>query len=471
LNDIQNDDRIEFKIKLPEKYLTNSDTIVKLPIYLEAKSSKFPITINDLNIKLQIEGSFLKATDLNNGTFTDYQNLDKYEIQCNFPFIKLKSKETLIDTIFCKIIKYDNLAHNIIIVDNSLKANPCNTVTSNIGVIKFSCGSSSFTYDGFYDINNITFLGTAHKNNDYIRLTNNRVNEVGVIYNKIPVSMTSSFSSTFRFRLLNGENNNCEDKSLPGADGLAFIVSNGSNTDKGIPGGGIGYDNLKNCFAIEYDTFSNDSCQIENFFDPNGNHIAVQKTDIDNFISSKHTKSNTLAINSKILPLKPDGTIYFSKIDFNITDKILKIYLDTIDNLIEPIIELNNFNFSNYIKLIDNEYAFLGFSSATGCAFENHDLLYWDFCSSKNGIFSDVWESKNNLSLNSTVGRIIDINEISTSEVLTVNLIDIYGQKIDISFNELDKYHLIIPDRISAGIYLLVIQSLNSKRIIKLLVY
>ncbi len=471
LNDIQNDNRIEFKIKLPEIYLTNSDSIVNLPIYLEAKSDKFPIILNDLSISFETDDALLKALDLNNGTFTESKFNNKYEIKCNFPFIKLKNQLTLIDTIFCKIIKADKKNHNIAVTSNSLTKNPCNTVQSNIGILNFTCGTSSFTYDGFFDVKDLKFSGVAHQNTDYIRLTNSRINEVGSIIYKIPVSLTNSFSSSFRFRLLSGTNNNCYDNSLPGADGLALLIYNTSIDEFGYNGGGIGYENLRNCFAIEYDTFSNDSNQIENYYDPNGNHIAIQKSENKEYISSKHTQAFNLALNDKILKLKSDGTIYYSTVDYNSKDKTLKIFLDSIETFSTPVLEMSNFNFSDYINLINNEFAYLGISSATGCAFEIHDILYWDFCSAKNSVFNDIVENINYLDITSSTGRDVYFNEAFVLNGKLIELFNIYGQKTVDQFQIITDNHLILSENLSNGVYFLTINLGQKKLIKKILIY
>ncbi len=96
--------------------------------------------------------------------------------------------------------------------------------------------------------------------------------------------------------------------NFPGADGIAFVIQNYSNRELGLLGGGIGYSGLRNCLAIEIDTYANDSLQIENCLDRNDNHIAVLRGGT-NEIKPIHSSQYLIAENKNIIPLQVDGCI------------------------------------------------------------------------------------------------------------------------------------------------------------------
>ncbi len=241
------------------------------------------------------------------------------------------------------------------------------------------CDFTEFDFPTFENPTKIIFVGNATKVSNYIQLNPSSVNKSGAIWYSEPIPVVSGFHSEFSFRMRNGSNNNCEDGSIPGADGLAFVIQNFIPYAIGTHGGGIGYDGIPNAVAIEFDTYSNDSNQIENFFDPNGNHIAVQ-TAGQKEVSSKHQKQFTLGVATNIVPLIPDGTIYYSKIEYKEREKSLLIYLDTLKDFSKPSLVIRDFDLSSIIKLDRGYRAYLGFTAATGCAQESHEILSWYVC-------------------------------------------------------------------------------------------
>jgi hypothetical protein len=241
------------------------------------------------------------------------------------------------------------------------------------------CDFSEFNFKTFENPTKIIFVGNASKVQDYIQLTPPAVNKAGAIWYADLLPVVSGFRTEFSFRIRSGSNNTCFDSSIPGADGIAFLIQNFIPYAIGNYGGGIGYDGIPNSVAIEFDTYSNDSTQIENFFDPNGNHVAVQ-TFGQKSNSSKHQKPYTLGINRNIMPILNDGTIYYSRIVYNEKARTLEVYLDTTQEFTDPILTVREFDLSSILKLDRGYRAYLGFTSATGCAYESHELLSWYVC-------------------------------------------------------------------------------------------
>ena len=196
--------------------------------------------------------------------------------------------------------------------------------------------------------------------------------------------------TTFDFMISNGNNSTSYEYSLPGADGIAFVIQNSSRKAIGFMGGGLGYETIPNSIAVEFDTFCNDSLQIENYFDPNGNHIAVQSMG-NKPNTSVHKPEALLGMASNILTIRPDGTIYHVKIEYiNQATGTFNIYLDTNLTFGNPILSLTNFDLAKIIDLSNGGYAYLGMTAGTGFAYENHDILNWHICLNSSKILLDV---------------------------------------------------------------------------------
>lgn len=300
--------------------------------------------------------------------------------------------------------------------------------------LKDSC-FSAIDFPNFFNVKDLNIMAHSFRKDSIIRLTDTRVNQTGAVWFTKKVNVAEGFSTKFAFRFSDGTNNNCNDNSLPGADGLAFVIQNYSNLAFGLSGGGLGYDGIPNSIAVEFDTFNNDSTQIENLFDPNGNHIAVQSCG-ESTNTAKHNEECNIAINSEIFPLRSNGKIYYAKIDYNIGNKKFVVYLDSLPLYRFKLIELDNFDISKKIKLEQNKLAYVGFTAATGCAVENHDLLHWDFCTMAKNISDVDFEYHENTELsfdvipNPVQDEIsIKLNSIS-SQILELEVFNQLGQRI-----------------------------------------
>ena len=335
----------------------------------------------------------------------------------------------------------------------------------NIALINVStpeCGTEAFSFPKFNDRTNLRLNGVTNLVDKYIRLTNAEMNRVGALWYSSQVPLANGFSTEFAFRFTYGNNYQCDDGSLPGADGIAFVIQNAGIDALGFYGGGIGYDGIFNSLAVEFDTYSNDSTQIENFYDPNGNHLAVQSNG-KNANSSKHMPKIMKGMNKSILPLKADGTLYYVKIEYITVPNTLNIYLDTISNFSDPVLSVNNINLDKLLNLTDSSTAFIGFTSATGCAVENHDILSWTFCPEVSGSSTDykdknITENSVKLYPNPFSENItLDLNLNSDSYVL-IEITDLFGnlvQTVNNTFLGTGYYQFNWnPDKISQGIYL-----------------
>jgi hypothetical protein len=259
------------------------------------------------------------------------------------------------------------------------------------------CSLDTFNFTDFSSTKNLNFVNNALPLNNLISLTPAAVNKVGAVWYKEPLPVNCDFTVNFSFQFKNGYSDPSSNDSMPGADGIAFVIQYDNNRACGGDGGGIGYDGIPNSIAVEFDSFKNDSTQIINLNDPNDNHIAVM-TNGRKPNSSKHTSKNQLGITKKRMPFKSDGTIYYSKIEYKLSEKKLNVYVNTsTPNLGLPVLEIKNLNLDSTLYLHDHSCAYIGFTSATGKSYETHNILNWSYI--------------NNIHSPSNVSDIISIND------------------------------------------------------------
>ncbi|MDQ1266793.1 MAG: Choice-of-anchor protein [Bacteroidota bacterium] len=246
--------------------------------------------------------------------------------------------------------------------------------------ITSDCDESAFEYIDFNSADGLNFNGTAFQMDKYIRLTKTEFMESGAVWRHDLIPVSQGFTTTFKFRFTEGSNVNTNEGSAPGADGIVFVIQNDNPYTNGINGGGIGYHSIPNSLAVEFDTFANDSSQFENYNDPNGNHIAVQsKGKLAN--TSYHGGTATLGMAENPILIKADGTIYYVKIDYREVGNSLRIFLDTVkESNVSPTLVIDDLNLAALLDLENNLRAYVGFTAATGSAWENHDIMSWYFC-------------------------------------------------------------------------------------------
>jgi len=470
LNDMQNDERYIFNIMLPQLNLHYQDSIVNIPFWIKTEKGLLPTKLQDLSFSFKVNENIISPITLKYGSFTEEHKNGSLYINCHFPLIQLNNELELIDTLVCSINKNASGFNQLIWSNSNLNNEYCNTIKFTNGYLNFKCGDYSFAFDDFSNIDDIYLGAYARKHNDYIRLTTNQIYKVGTMFFKYKLSLDYSFTTTFRFRLLDGFNSSCTDNSAPGADGLAFVITSNKNS-VGLPGGGIGYDGINNAFVLEFDTFSNDSTQIETFYDPNGNHAAIQYCK-NGQIHAKHLPEYNLAMNKDIIPINSTGTIYYCKIDYDDKTKTLDIYFDSTGQYRNKIIELHDFDFSKYLQLDNNSAAYLGFTAATGCAAEYHDLLYWDFCSTKPGKIVAVEEESKQMTTNENQSYCCS-NKVKIDKNLgiinKIQIFDLYGRLIPENVTISDDF-IILSNSLPVGLYLIQIKTNTKSKIFKILI-
>jgi len=218
---------------------------------------------------------------------------------------------------------------------------------------------AQFNYPDFSSPEGLNIVGNAFQVDSILRLTAALRSQRAAIYYLTKQNVEAGFQTTFQFQFT-GQGG----ISPPGADGIAFVIQNVNNSIIGSSNGGnLGYSGITNSIAIEFDTWPNGE-----FSDPNGNHISIQTRGL--LANSSH--HNYSLGSTTTIPNLKNGNIYIAKITYN--NNQLKVFLDSLNN---PVLTVN-VNLATTLQL-DNSKAYVGFTSATGNAYQNHDLISWSF--------------------------------------------------------------------------------------------
>lgn len=239
--------------------------------------------------------------------------------------------------------------------------------------------ATSFTFDDFANPLGVTLVQNAALTTNLLRLTPAAENQVGAAWYNSRVNVEGGFSTSFQFRITErgGYTPDWEPGVVNnGADGFAFVIQNAAAAPIGLFASGIGYYGIANSLSIEFDTWHNKPSYCE----PNGNHIAVNSLGTGQN-RPEHCASNapdgapvnpTLGITTVPQDMS-NGTIY--NVLINYAPGQLSVYFG---NLIVPVLSVN-VDLGSQLNLHNGTDAYIGFTSSTGGAWENHDILKWSY--------------------------------------------------------------------------------------------
>ncbi len=300
------------------------------------------------------------------------------------------------------------------------------------------CDNMAFSIDSIDNSSPLRLVGDAEITGQSVRTSKAEISSVGAAWYQWRVPVRNGFTCEFSFRISNAQNDDkLDDGSLPGGDGLAFVIQNSRPDAKGRSGSGIGYATIPNSIAFEIDLFHNALPYFKNVNDPNGNHIAIQSGG-QGKNSSDHIDDFNIALNDEIIEIVPDSTVYYVKIEYDGFADSLWVYLDTTAAFGVAVIEMADFKIDEVIKLFNGETAFVGFTSSSGDSFENHEILSWSFCPAHTDYVSSVDDNPNNPNNPNNIVDLIKLFPNPFSEILNItinnrqiiNNISIYGISI-----------------------------------------
>jgi hypothetical protein len=230
-----------------------------------------------------------------------------------------------------------------------------------------SVEANAFSYSGFGGQDSLTLNGSSSVNGDALRLTPADYGKVGSAWQTEKQSITQGFSTTFQFLVT-------DHHPLYIGDGLAFVIQNTGTSALGDNGGCLAYSSwsrsvMPNCVAIEFDMWQNTNLDEPYVVsDPNNNHISVHTSGL-----LPRTSDQLYSIGSTTsIPLMADGNVHTVRIDY--TPGSMRVFLD---DLVNPSLTVD-VDLQDAVGLSDG-MAWIGFTAATGGAYENHDILSWSY--------------------------------------------------------------------------------------------
>lgn len=209
----------------------------------------------------------------------------------------------------------------------------------------------------FTSVEHLALNGAAALVDGRIRLVPAREGQGGSAWFTTQQSVVDGFDVTFVFQITDPGSN---PPFPPGADGLAFVLQNSSTREGGI-GGGIGYDGIRNSFAVEFDTYDNNP---DGNPEPNNNHVSVHSQGL-NANSVNHSTSMGWSTN---IPRLASGLRHTARVYY--APGRLEVYLDDMQ---DPAVVVN-VAIDSLLRLSEGK-CWMGFTAATGQSWANFDLV------------------------------------------------------------------------------------------------
>lgn len=192
------------------------------------------------------------------------------------------------------------------------------------------------------------------------------VSGAGYSTTAITLGAGATFSTTFKFQITNPG-------GIAPADGLTFVVSAATAGLGGI-GGGLGYSGVPNSVAVEFDTFNNGEVG-------GSNHVAVDTNGVlSNTGVSPYGVSTCTSTSIFLAGCMSNGDIWTATIDYDGTTNLLDVFLQDGASAVQHIVSGMSINIAS---LLGTTSAFVGFTSATGSGFANHDILQWELANDR----------------------------------------------------------------------------------------
>lgn len=219
-------------------------------------------------------------------------------------------------------------------------------------------------FNDFSDTNGLTLNGSAATavtgDGSVMRLTPAQPGRGGSVFSTTTIN-ASTFSTYFRFRITEPGGSLFDGNTDPGADGIVFVVQSVSSSIGGI-GSGIGYEGIGHSVGVEFDTWNN---SFNN--DPGSNHVGiVTNGNVNHGPGAPYTQPVGTRFD--------DGNIWHVWVDYNGTT--LEVRAN--QSGLRPGSALLSRDL-DVASILGQNTAYVGFTSATGADWGNHDILSWEY--------------------------------------------------------------------------------------------
>jgi len=211
----------------------------------------------------------------------------------------------------------------------------------------------------------LNLVGDAQWVDDWLRINLADMDRCGAAWNDEKVAVQGGFSTRFRFLISEPGGMQHPTEGTDGADGFAFVIQNHAADAIGLAYSNMGYGWMPNCIAVEFDTWLNGGGGGGDFGEPDGHHVSVN--------TAGPYPNQTHHLYSLGCVSTPTIVDYLEhEVIIQYEPGTLRIYLDDPSN---PILVLP-IDIGAVLDL-DEGRAWLGFTGATGMAWEYHDILDW----------------------------------------------------------------------------------------------
>lgn len=421
----------------------------------EPKDTLFTVFKNNSNKDVTITKISIRGTEENAFILSNYNKIVAVGKELSLPIRFAPSERGLVNTLIN------------IYTDSEAQPIPLQVFGEGIS----NCGAYSFSKERATQLKEVTLMDDAQFADSVLALNKAKSQSMGGIILKNIIPIDSGFSMSFKFSIGEPFQYSKEEHSYPGADGMSILFHN-SDRNRGTGGGRLGYSGVRNALAIELDLFANDNRQIENYFDPNGNHLAVFRVAPgDTALISNHKADNVLAVNPDILEVRSDNTPYYLKVDYVPQSRQLFIYLDSTGEFKSPAIKLDNFNFSDYIDLYDKRGAFISILGVSGSSYQMHKLHSLKLCTHINATpvynsveFSEIAQLFN-IYYNSTAKslELINLDDDNMHEQASISIVNAPGEEVLANNYTIGKNLSLPLNGLASGIYIVEIRMNSGK--------
>jgi Legume lectin domain len=246
------------------------------------------------------------------------------------------------------------------------------TIVVLASIVVSKTGAREYIFNDFSNTNNLTLNGNAFVTNtpdgNVIRLVNAQFNQSGSFFSSLPIQATT-YSASFKFRITN-PGGSADPAGEAGGDGLAFVVQSITNSIGGS-GGGIGYYGIGSSVDVEFDTWMNVDIN-----DPDSNHLGINTNGV---INHGPGAPYTLGMS----PHFDDGNLWYAWVDYDGTN----VQISANETGIRPKTAYLSRPL-DVVELLGQTNAFVGFTSGTYGAWENVDVISFDYRDNYNPIFT-----------------------------------------------------------------------------------